>query len=60
MGLRTQRPKLKLSKEEIDLLQRNGNSRPLPNKRYNVRKYYVLYHQNMGISEIQRRAGRYA
>lgn len=57
MGLRTQRPKLKLSKAEIALLQRNGNSRTLPKQEVQRSKILLLYHQNMGISEIQRRVG---
>lgn len=54
MGLTTKRPKLKLSKEEIDKLQQKSNSRTLPKQEVQRSKTLLLYHQNVSISEIQR------
>jgi transposase len=57
MGLTTQRPKLKLSKEEIDILQQKSNSRTLPKQEVQRSKILLLYHQNISISEIERQVG---
>lgn len=57
MGLTTKRPKLKLSKEEIDKLQQKSNSRTLSKQEVQRSKTLLLYHQNVSISEIQRQVG---
>lgn len=57
MGLRTQRPKLILSNEEIDMLRQNSNSRTLSKQEVQRSKILLSYHQNMSISEIKRQVG---
>lgn len=57
MGLKTQRPKLKLSNEEIDQLRQKSNSRTLPKQEVQRSKILLLYHDNMSISEIMRQTG---
>ena len=57
MGLKTQRPKLKLSKSEIDILQQKSNSRTLSKQEVQRSRILLLYHQNMSISEIERQVG---
>ena len=57
MGLRTQRPKLILSNEEIDMLRQNSNSRTLSKQEVQRSKILLSYHHNMSISEIKRQVG---
>lgn len=57
MGRTTNRPPLKLTKEEIELLQQNGNSRTLPKQEVQRSKILLLYYQKMDISEIKRQVG---
>lgn len=57
MGLSTKRPKLKLSKEEIGILQQKSNSRTLPKQEVQRSKTLLLYYQNVSISEIERQVG---
>jgi transposase len=57
MGLTTKRPKLKLNKEEIGILQQKSNSRTLPKQEVQRSKVLLLYHSNVSISEIERQAG---
>jgi transposase len=57
MGLTTKRPKLKLNKEEIGILQQKSNSRTLPKQEVQRSKVLLLYHSNVSISEIERQVG---
>jgi transposase len=57
MGLTTQRPKLKLSKEEVDILKQKSNSRTLQKQEVQRSKVLLLYHQGVSISEIERQVG---
>ena len=57
MGLTTQRARLKLSKQEIDLLHQKSNSRTLPKQEVQRSKILLFYYQNMSISEIERQVG---
>lgn len=54
MGLTTKRPKLKLSKGEVDILMKKSNSRTLPKQEVQRSKTLLLYHQSVSISEIER------
>lgn len=57
MGRTTNRPPLKLTTEEIDLLRQNSNSRTLPKQEVQRSKILLLYHQRVDISEIKRQVG---
>lgn len=57
MGLISQRPKLKLSDEEIGILQQKSNSRTLPKQEVQRSQILLSYHQGMNISEIERQVG---
>jgi len=54
MGLTTKRPKLILSKGEVDILMQKSNSRTLPKQEVQRSKTLLLYHQSVSISEIER------
>lgn len=57
MGLTSNRPKLELTQEEVDILRQKSNSRTLPKQEVMRSKVLLLYYNNESISAIERQVG---